>query len=210
MSPTASAPPTLTFWFEFASTYSHIAAQTIEARAAEAGVEIAWRPFLLGPIFKAQAWADSPFNLYPAKGAYMWRDMERECARLGLPFRRPSTFPRNGLSAARAAVAGDGETWLPAFVRAVYLAEFGDDADIAEPAVIAAALTRAGCPDPADVLARSAEDAVKQRLRSNTERAIAQGVFGAPTFTVGGELFWGSDRQAQALVWAKSMESDGL
>lgn len=205
-----SAPPTLQFWFEFASTYSHIAAQTIEARAESAGVAIEWRPFLLGPIFKAQGWADSPFNLYPAKGAYMWRDMERECARLGLPFRRPSAFPRNGLVAARAAVASDGERWLPAFVRAVYLAEFRDDRDIAEPAVIAEALAAAGCPDPVGVMERSAEEPVKQALRANTEAAMALGVFGAPTFVAAGELFWGSDRLAQALAWAKGDESDGL
>jgi 2-hydroxychromene-2-carboxylate isomerase len=71
--------PKLTFWYEFASTYSWLAAERIEALAAAADVEICWRPFLLGPIFVAQGWNPSPFNLYPAKGSNMWRDMERHC-----------------------------------------------------------------------------------------------------------------------------------
>src|SRR5258706_1806082 len=69
------------FWFEFASTYSYPAAFAVEERARARGVRIAWRSFLLAPIFGAQGWNDSPFNIYPAKGAYMWRDLARICAR---------------------------------------------------------------------------------------------------------------------------------
>ena len=75
----------LEFWYEFASTYSYLSAMRIEKVAAAAKVEVAWRPFLLGPIFRAQGWDDSPFNLYPAKGRYMWRDLERLAAGYGLP-----------------------------------------------------------------------------------------------------------------------------
>jgi 2-hydroxychromene-2-carboxylate isomerase len=85
------------FWFEFASSYSYPAALRIEEVAQRAGVRLIWRPFLLGPIFKAQGWNDSPFNIYPAKGNYMWRDLQRVCDALGIPFRKPSVFPRNGL-----------------------------------------------------------------------------------------------------------------
>ena len=81
--------PHLDFWFEFASTYSYPAAMRIAPLAREAGVDVRFRPFLLGPIFKAQGWDTSPFNLFAAKGRYMWRDLERICAELGLPFRRP-------------------------------------------------------------------------------------------------------------------------
>src|ERR1700730_5178732 len=96
----------LTFWYEFASTYSWLSAERIEALAVQAGVEVAWRPFLLGPIFAAQGWTSSPFNLFPAKGRNMWRDMERQCARLGLPpIVRPDPFPQNSLLAARLATA---------------------------------------------------------------------------------------------------------
>ncbi len=86
---------TLAFWYEFASTYSYPAAARIEARAAAAGVALEWRPFLLGPIFARQGWADSPFNIYPAKGRYMWRDLQRICAREGraATSRAPSIAP---------------------------------------------------------------------------------------------------------------------
>jgi 2-hydroxychromene-2-carboxylate isomerase len=163
---------------------------------------VRWIPFLLGPIFRRQGWNDSPFNLYPAKGAYMWRDMERECGRHGIPFRRPSQFPRNGLSAARIAASAADEAWMPAFVRAVYLANFADDRDIASAAVLGELLGAAGCPDPAERLALAETPEIKQRLRDHTDRAIALGVFGAPTFRVEGELFWGSDRMDQAIELA--------
>ena len=79
----------LTFWFEFASTYSYLSAMRIEDMAEKAGVELVWKPFLLGPIFKSQGWNTSPFNLYPAKGNYMVRDIERIAQGRGIPFRRP-------------------------------------------------------------------------------------------------------------------------
>jgi 2-hydroxychromene-2-carboxylate isomerase len=94
------AASALEFWFEFGSTYSYLSAVRIED--AE-GVQVSWRPFLLGPIFEEQGWNDSPFNVYPAKGRYMWRDMERLCTKYGIPFARPSRFPRDGLLAARVA-----------------------------------------------------------------------------------------------------------
>lgn len=100
------------FWFEFASTYSYPAAMRVERLAREAGVTLSWRPFLLGPIFGAQGWNDSPFNIYPAKGANMWRDLERICDAEGLTLTRPPvSFPQNGLHAARIALVGAGESW---------------------------------------------------------------------------------------------------
>jgi len=98
-------PLVLDFWFDFASTYSYPSAMRIGVLAARSGVRVNFRPFLLGPIFKAQGWTTSPFNLYPGKGRHMWRDLERICADLGLPFRRPDPFPQNSLLAARVALA---------------------------------------------------------------------------------------------------------
>ena len=94
--------------------------------ASAAGVAVTFRPFLLGPIFKAQGWATSPFNLYPAKGRNMWRDLERLCADLALPFRRPEPFPQNSLLAARVALVGLADRWGEEFCRAVFRAEFAD------------------------------------------------------------------------------------
>ena len=195
--------PQLQFWFEFASTYSHLAAQRIEPLAQAAGVQVIWRPFLLGPIFKAQGWDDSPFNIYQAKGAYMWRDMEREAARLGVPFRRPSVFPRNGLAAARVATAGAGSAWLPAFVRAVYIANFADNRDISDPAVLAQRLAQSGCRDPQGVISASTSPETKETLRAASAEAAALGIFGAPSFVAGDQLFWGNDRLEQALAAAR-------
>ncbi|HSF95746.1 MAG TPA: 2-hydroxychromene-2-carboxylate isomerase [Thermohalobaculum sp.] len=192
--------PRLTFWFDFASTYSYLTAMRIGDEAARREVAVAWQPFLLGPIFKAQGWATSPFNLYPAKGRYMWRDMEREAARLGLPpVMRPEPFPQSSLLAARVALAGIEEGWGAEFCRAVFAAEFGEGLSIADPGVLSAAVEAAGG-DAGRALGRAASPEVKARLREVTARAEALGIFGAPSFTCAdGELFWGNDRLEAAL-----------
>jgi 2-hydroxychromene-2-carboxylate isomerase len=194
---------TVEFWFEFASTYSYIAAERIRALAPPAGVEVAWRPFLLGPIFAKQGWSDSPFNLYSAKGAHMWRDMARLCARYGLPFKRPSVFPRASVRAARVALVGARAPWGPAFVQAVYRANFGDDLDIGDPDLLIALLDEQGA-DGREVMAQADSAEWKPRLREQTERAERLGIFGAPSFVVGPELFWGSDRLEHALEFART------
>ncbi|MEQ8346981.1 MAG: 2-hydroxychromene-2-carboxylate isomerase [Sneathiellaceae bacterium] len=196
--------PELTFWFEFASTYSYPAAMRVEALAAAAGVRLVWRPFLLGPILAAQGLTDSPFNVYPAKGAYMWRDLARVCAGLGLPLQRPGAFPRNGLRAARIATAAfaDRAAWAPDFVRAVYRANFAEDREIADIAVLDGILRGLGVPAD-DWLARAEAPGAKAALRAATEEAAGRGLFGAPSFTAGTELFWGNDRLEAALDWAR-------
>jgi 2-hydroxychromene-2-carboxylate isomerase len=188
----------LEFWFEFASTYSYPAAMRIEQVAAAAGVVIRWRPFLLGPIFASQGWGDSPFNLYPAKGRYMWRDIQRLCEKYRLSFRRPSKFPRSGLLAARVAAMASEEPWCPRFVRAVYRANFAEDRDISRTETVAEILAWVG-QNPRDILARAESSENKQRLREQTNWAVVLGIFGAPTFAVGEELFWGNDRLEDAI-----------
>jgi 2-hydroxychromene-2-carboxylate isomerase len=192
----------LEFWFEFASTYSYLAVERIGELAAKAGVKVVWRPFLLGPIFNSQGWNNSPFNIYPAKGAYMWRDMERLTAEYGLKLRRPSAFPRNGLLAARIALAHDEQPWIGNFVRAVYRANFAEDREISDPAVIGDIL-KALQLDLGAIFDAASADANKARLKAQTERAIQLGLFGAPSFTIGEELFWGNDRLEQALDFAR-------
>ena len=193
--------PKVDFFYEFASTYSYIAALRIAPLANSAGVTLRWRPFLLGPIFKAQGWDTSPFNLYPAKGRYMVRDCERQCADLGLSFRLPEPFPQSSLLAARVALVGLDEGWGEDFSRAVYRAEFAEGRNIGEPAVIAAIVQALGH-DASAALARAQSDDIKGRLRANTEEAQRRGIFGAPSFIAGGELFWGNDRLEQALAFA--------
>ena len=194
--------PALEFWYEFSSTYSYLSAMRIEEAAEAAGVTVVWRPFLLGPIFGAQGWSTSPFNLYPLKGRYMWRDMEREAARLRLPFCRPKPFPQNSLLAARVALTGLDRGWTPAFTRAVFTAEFGKGRNIGDPVVLSEILAAIGA-DPQPVLEEAETEAVKSRLRRVGEEAQTLGLFGAPTFLAeDGEMFWGNDRLEQALIWA--------
>jgi len=193
----------LTFWYEFASTYSWLAAERIEVLATQAGIEVAWRPFLLGPIFAAQGWVSSPFNLFPAKGRNMWRDLERQCARMGLPpVERPDPFPQNSLLAARVATALPAAI-RPQFSRAVYRAQFTQGHSIADREVLAAILDGIGVASP-DVLAAAEAAETKDALRRATDHAQLLGIYGAPSFTTdSGELFWGNDRLKQAIEWAK-------
>jgi len=190
----------LEFWFEFASTYSYLSAARLDSVADAAGFDVDWRPFLLGPIFADQGWRDSPFNLQPVKGRYMWRDMERLCEGFGIVFTRPSQFPRNGLLAARVATAAfhAREGWARDFVRSVYAANFAQDRDIGDRAVVESVLAEVGADvDAALALAESGEN--KARLKASTEEAREKGIFGAPSFIVDGELFWGNDRMGDAI-----------
>jgi 2-hydroxychromene-2-carboxylate isomerase len=196
--------PQLTFWYEFASTYSYLSAMRIEAEAEAAGVDVIWQPFLLGPIFGAQGWNTSPFNLYPAKGRYMQRDIGRTASSRGIAFHLPDPFPMNSLKAARLALVGGEEGWVAPFSKAVFAAEFADRRDIADPAVLQQILEGLGL-DAAQALARSSDPEIKERLRAATADAEARGIFGAPTFeTTDGELFWGDDRLRDALSWSKN------
>jgi 2-hydroxychromene-2-carboxylate isomerase len=194
------------FWFDFASTYSYPAAIRIGALAENAGVKVRFRPFLLGPIFKAQGWTTSPFNLYPAKGRHMWRDLERLCADLSLPFRRPDPFPQNSLLAARVALAGLDRDWGEDFCRAVFRAQFCDSCRIDDAGTMRDILAALKV-DPQPVLVAAQSDAIKARLRTQTDEAQQRGIFGAPTFiTTDDELFWGNDRLEAAVRWAAKKE----
>jgi 2-hydroxychromene-2-carboxylate isomerase len=203
----AERMPKIDFWFDYSSSYSYLAASRIEPIAKAAGIEVRWRPFLLGPVFKVVGLNRSPAEDFPIKGRYAWRDMERLTLRLGLPkFKLPEPFPTNSLLAARAAlVLSDADR--PAFSRAVYQAEFGDGREIGDKSLIADILKRLGH-DPDAVLAAAGEQATKDRLRAQTEEAVRLGMFGAPNFvTEDGEMFWGNDRLEQALEWATGAKS---
>jgi 2-hydroxychromene-2-carboxylate isomerase len=192
----------LEFWYEFASTYSYPAALRIAALANRAGVAVRWRPFLLGPIFSAQGWTDSPFNIYPTKGRYMWRDLERICETEGLPLMLPPVrFPQNGLKAARLALVGETAGWIADFTRAVYTANFAEQKDISDETVLTAILAKLGVDAVAAFAAANASEN-KEKLKNQTDEAMSRGLFGAPSFTVGNELFWGNDRLEQAVEWA--------
>src|SRR5580692_7882413 len=196
------------FWFEFASTYSYLSVMRIDNLARAAGVRIVWRPFLLGPIFRSFGWSTSPFLLQKEKGAYMWADMERQCRKFGLRWHRPTEFPRLSVLPARVALLGVDQPWLLPFAQEVMLANFARDQDIASESVVGDVLGRLGL--PAEELLRAAQlDANKARLRTVTEEAQRRGVFGAPTFFVGEEMFWGNDRLDDAVACAHAVAGTG-
>lgn len=189
------------FWCELASPYTYLAAMRIDRLARAAGVDVRWQPFLLGPIFAAAGWSTSPFEVYPDKGRYMWRDVAREADAIGAGLRRPSQFPRNTVAAARVARLGVERDWGPAFIRAALAANFAEDRDLADPGVIDELLAGLGLDGPA-VRAEAESPAHRPALRDATERALALHIFGAPTFLVGDEMFWGNDRLERAVAWA--------
>ena len=189
------------FWFDFASNYSYLSVMRISALAREAGVEVQWRPFLLGPVFKALGWDNSPFVLQKEKGRYVWQDMPRECVKYGLPWRQPTEFPRHSVLAARVAMIGESQPWLVPFCERIMLRNFAEDRSISSEADIAEVLQALGL-DPPPILAAAQTAGNKLRLRERTEEARQRGLFGAPTFFIGDEMFWGNDRLEDAIAWA--------
>ncbi len=188
-------------WFDFASTYSYPAVMRIEAAAADHGLSLRLQPVVIGPIFADLGWDTSPFNLQPAKGRYMWRDLARICASEDLAFERPVPFPQNSARAARIALFARDGGWDLAFTRALFHAEFAEGADISNPRVLDGAIQLAE-QDPASVFTAIDAPEEKPKLRAQVETARDLGIFGVPTFMVGGEMFWGYDRMQTALDWA--------
>ncbi len=199
--PVLESSSEIEFWFEFGSTYSYLSVMRIEDATRRHGIRIVWKPFLLGPIFKALGMETSPFVLNSQKGAYMWRDIERQCRKYGLAWQRPSQFPRPALLAARVALLGAQKPWISAFCCQVMELNFALDEDIDQPERLAALLSGLGLP-ASDILDQAQSEPNKILLREQTEQARVKGIFGAPSFFVGTEMFWGNDRLDDAVLLA--------
>ena len=180
------------FYFDFGSPYSYLAYKALPAIAAAHGAQIVWRPMLLGGVFKATG-NHSPAEV-PAKSRWMHQDMQRWAARYGAVFRFNPHFPINTLVLMRGAVGMQMRgPDFPQYVDAVFHAMWAEPRDLGQAAEIAAVLRQAGL-DADAFLALVNDTAVKEQLKKNTEEAVARGVFGAPTFFVGEDMFWGQDR----------------
>lgn len=191
------------FFYDFASSYSYLAAMRIDAVAAEEGVSVEWMPFLLGPIFADAGFSGTPNLSSEAKGSFMWQDLSRRAAARGLPFVQPEVFPQRSVAAGRAALSLEGAE-RGAFSRAVFTCEWGKGMDIGTPDALAEAATAAGI-DPARIAEGAKSEAAKAGLFANVEAAKAAGVFGAPTFvTSDGSRFWGDAQLRDALSWESS------
>jgi len=179
------------FFFDYGSPASYLAYTQMPRIAQRTGAEIVYRPFLLGGVFKATG-NRSPIEI-PPKGAWMMGDLARFAKRYGVPYVRNPHFPINTLNLMRGAIAAENEGRLIPYSDAIFRAVWADQRNMEDPIVIAAVLREAGF-DPAAMMAAIGTAQVKDRLRANTEEAVSRGVFGAPTFFVGKELFFGQDR----------------
>jgi 2-hydroxychromene-2-carboxylate isomerase len=184
---------TVEFYFDVGSPAAYLAWKRLPAICEAAGAALAFRPMLLGGVFQATG-NQSPLSI-PAKGRYIMSDLERFAQRHGVPFRHNPHFPINTLVLMRGATALQmrDEFRLVPYVDAVYRAIWVDGANMNDPAVMTSVLLRADF-DPTALLALANDPAVKERLKTVTQEAVARGVFGAPTFFVGGDMYWGQDR----------------
>jgi 2-hydroxychromene-2-carboxylate isomerase len=196
-------------WFEFGSNYSYLSVMRIEELAKRTQVQIVWRPFLLGPIFRNFGWSNSPFVLQKEKGRYTWHDMQRQAKKYGLDFRMPSVFPRSAMLPMRVAIFAAEQAWMAEFCRRVMRQNFVEDLDINAPENVRRALSGL-VPDPESVMQLAQSDENKARLRDQTATAAERGIFGGPTFFVNDEMFWGDDRMDDAFAYAANMHRAAL
>jgi 2-hydroxychromene-2-carboxylate isomerase len=184
-------PGVVEFYFDYGSPYSYIAYGRLPALLRRSGARAEYRPMLVGAVF--QATGNSSPALVKTKWAHARRDLDRFAAKYGVPFRFNPHFIVNSLKLMRGAVVAAEEGQLDRYSDAAFAGMWRDGLKLDDERVIAGVLREAGL-DDRRILARIAEDDVKQKLRVWTEAAIARGVFGAPTCFVGEEMFFGQDR----------------
>lgn len=181
----------LEFFFDFGSPTTYLAHTQMPGIAERTGAEVAYRPMLLGGVFKATG-NQSPVTL-PAKAKWMGSDLQAFARRYGVPFERNRWFPINTITLMRGAVAMQKQGRLAPYADAIFHAMWVEPQNMNDPQVVSTVLTKAGF-DPKELLTAIEDQSVKDELRTNTEEAVSRGVFGAPTFFVGERMFFGQDR----------------
>jgi 2-hydroxychromene-2-carboxylate isomerase len=180
------------FLFDYGSPFSYLASLQVEGFARRNSATVVYTPILLGAVLKATG-NKSPMTV-PAKGRYMATELRRWAERYGVPFKpNPYPFMSNTLRLMRVAVAAQQSGFFPLYHAAVYRAVWAEAQDLGGEVTLRKLIERAGAP-ATDLMAAAERQEVKDVLRRNTERAVERGVFGAPTFFVGEEMFWGNDR----------------
>jgi 2-hydroxychromene-2-carboxylate isomerase len=189
-------PSPIEFFFDFSSPYSYLLSEKIEAAATRHGRSVAYKPILLGAVFKTTGAA--PLVELPLKGEYSRRDFERSARFHGVAFSLPTPFPIGTVTAARALLwlQGNGSAKSVTFVHKAFRSYYVEGRNIGEPAVVGQIATELGI-DGTALLAGTQEPAVKERLKALVDEAIGRGVFGAPFVFVDKEPFWGHDRLDQ-------------
>ena len=181
------------FYFDVGSPAAYLAWTQLPKIAAETSAQIVYRPFLLGGVFQATG-NKSPMEV-PAKGHYMLQDLQRYARRYGVPFAHNPHFPINTLMLMRGAVGLQMRmpARMPVYVDAVYHAIWVEGRNMNDPATVAMVLKEAGFETP-QFQDLASDPAVKEQLKANSSQAVGRGVFGAPTFFVGDQMYWGQDR----------------
>jgi 2-hydroxychromene-2-carboxylate isomerase len=189
--------PSMEVWITYASTYSYLTVSRIGALAQARGVTLDWRPFSLAAI-RDTLKLPFPFPPDSPKTAYMWLDVERRARLLGLHYRRPDTYPVNAMPTARVALVGELDGWCQAFTERVFRLHWVEGRLIGTDDNLSTALGSLGL-DADVVIAQARSQDITDRLEQRSVDAMARGIFGAPSFIVNGELFWGDDRLEMAL-----------
>lgn len=184
------------FYFDFGSPAAYLAYTQLPRLSAATGAQAQLMPMLLGGVFQATGNA-SPVTV-PAKGRYVFVDFKRFAKSYGVPLNMNPNFPIITTTLMRMATGLQmhHDAQLQTFLDSVFTAIWVDAQNMNDPAVVAQVLTSAGL-DAAALLALANDPATKDQLKAVTVRAVERGVFGAPTFFVGDEMFWGQDRLAQ-------------
>ena len=189
------------FWYSIGSTYSYLTVMRLPSVAQTSGIDFRWRPFNVRHVMVAQN--NIPFKDKPEKTAHMWRDIERRAARYGLAPSIPAPYPLPGLVLAnQVAILGAEEGWGAAYTRATYRRWFEAGQPAGQEPNLSDCLTEIG-QDPPRVLDAAQSARIVEKLALATTEAMALGIFGSPSFVVGGELFWGDDRLEDAIGWAQ-------
>lgn len=179
------------FFYDFSSPFAYLAATQVER--AFAGHELVWRPFLLGALFKEIGTPIVPLHAYvPAKQRMLLLDQFRWAEHWGVPLRFPQKFPQRSVLALRLALAAPPGRIAPLSLE-LFRVMWVEDGDLEDRAQLGAVLERQGL-DPARLLAEAESEPIKAKLRANTDEAVRLGLCGAPSFVVGGLVFWGQDR----------------
>ena len=187
------------FYFDFSSSYSYLALPQLEKLQNERGVDIRWMPVALGAIFKANKHPGPP-AAGSAKSKYISRDIERIADMNGQSYHWPNPFPFNSITAARIFwyLEKDDPAQAADWAKKVFNASFGEGRNCSDPEELSTLAYDAGL-DGSALLLAAGEDAVKDKFKAVTGEAMERGVFGAPTFFVDNEMFWGTDRLEQAI-----------
>ncbi len=195
----AMSERTVEFLFDYGSPYSYLANTQLEGLQQRTGAGVVYRPMLLGGVFKATGNRSPAQEPVEAKRRYGGTDLQRWVARYGVPFKTNPHFPINTLSLMRTCVAAQREGVFEPFHRAVFPAFWAEGLNLGDPEALRDVLQGAGL-DAKRLMELASDPGVKQELRSTTEEAVERGVFGAPSFFVEGELYWGTDR----LMWVEA------